>query len=68
MTVFDFLPGTSIGNAAQAMVDSAPSRTTFNEIPLRARYATTLPRDIVAHYRRKCDERFWFYASKRIKA
>ena len=45
-----FTAGTSIDNAARALVSNAPARGEFNGIAIRARYATTNPRDIVARY------------------
>jgi hypothetical protein len=50
MNRLSFLPGTSIKEAAHELVLHAPARADFNGIAIRARYATTRPRDIVAQY------------------
>ena len=50
MNVIDFRCGTDIDNAACALVAAAPARGVFNGIPIRARYATTAPADIVREY------------------
>lgn len=57
MQTIDLLPGTSIDRAAALLVASAPARADFNGVPIRARYATTRPRDIIAHFLRLSDER-----------
>ncbi len=50
MTHLDLLPGDSIDRAAVMLVRHAPARADFNGVAIRARYATTKPRDIVARY------------------
>ncbi len=42
--------GMRIERAAQFLVDHAPARGLFNGVEIRARYATTHPRDIVNEY------------------
>lgn len=44
------IAGTRIEDAAAMLVAHAPARATFNGIPIRARYATTRPEDIVRHF------------------
>lgn len=55
MQTIDLLPGTGIEDAAKLLVASQPARATFNDIPIRARYATTRPEDIVRHYHIRMD-------------
>lgn len=52
MRTVEILPGTSIRFAAAQMVVAAPARAMFCGIPIRARYATTQPEDIVKQYER----------------
>ena len=42
--------GMRIERAARLLVDNAPARGIFNGVEIRARYATTHPRDIVNEY------------------
>lgn len=42
--------GMRIDRAAQLLVDNAPARGLFNGVSIRARYATTHPRDLVNEY------------------
>lgn len=56
MKTIEFYPGTNIDEAAEALVRQAPAAAMFNGIRLRARYATTSPRDIVAQFQRNLDE------------
>ncbi len=53
---YDRLP-----EAAAKLVANAPARGDYWGIPLRARYATTLAADIVAHYERILSERAYTY-------
>ena len=57
MQTIDINAGTSIHGAARALCAQAPARATFNEIPIRARYATTRPEDVVKQYRWNCEIR-----------
>lgn len=50
MRIIETLPGDSIDHAARQLVAAAPARATFNGVPIRARYRTTKPGDIVARY------------------
>ncbi len=50
MQTIELLAGTSINQAADMLVAAAPARAMFNDIPIRAKYATTNPRDIVNQY------------------
>lgn len=50
MRTIDLLPGTTIEDAALMLVAAAPARADFNGIRIRAKYATTNPRDIAAQY------------------
>ena len=59
MKTIGLLPGQRIETVARVLCCAAPARADFNGIPLRARYATTKPRDIVASYWRKVCERSW---------
>lgn len=52
MKKLDLLPGTLISRASAMLVEQAPAHATFNGIAIRARYATTHPRDVEAHYHR----------------
>jgi hypothetical protein len=56
MRTLNLTVGTDILRAAEMLVLSAPAYAEFNGVPIRARYATTRPRDIVAHFRRLCDK------------
>ncbi len=49
MQTITFNAGSHIEDVAATLVANAPARTDFNGITLRARYATTQARDIVAH-------------------
>jgi hypothetical protein len=62
MRTIDFLAGTPIEQASRLLVENAPARGVFNEIPLRARYATTRPEDIVRHYHWRLELRSITYA------
>lgn len=57
MQTIELSPGTTIENAARQLVGGAPARADFNGIRIRARYATTNPRDIVAQYHRDSEFR-----------
>lgn len=59
MKTIELVRGRRIENIAIFLCACAPARADFNGIWIRARYATTKPRDIVAYYRRKSDERSW---------
>jgi len=61
MRTIDLLAGTDIRDAAALLVASAPACADFNGIRIRARFATTNPRDIVAMYWRLSDERSYVY-------
>lgn len=61
MNTIDLSPGTHISEAARELVRLAPARATFNDIPIRARYATTQPRDIVNEYHRRSEIRYIVY-------
>lgn len=54
----------SLVDAAALLVANAPARGDFWGVPLQARYATTNPADIVAHYERKVRESGWSYGAK----
>lgn len=58
----------SIENAARALVNSAPARGDYWGVPLRARYATTRPADVVAYYERIIQERAHAYGAQIPKA
>jgi hypothetical protein len=55
----NLIPGQRIENVAVRLCALAPARAAFNGIWIRAKYATTKARDIVAYYRRCSDERLW---------
>ena len=57
MKTIELLWGTGIETAAHKLVRNAPACADFNGVRLRARHATTRPRDIVAHYHRQSEER-----------
>ncbi len=50
MQTIELTVGTTIHRAARMLVAAAPARAVFNDIPIRARYATTRPEDIVNQY------------------
>lgn len=51
------LPGDRIEDTAEKLVRACPARAIFNGVAVRARYATTNPRDIVTQYYRISNER-----------
>jgi len=54
----------ALADAAALLVANAPARGDFWGVPLRARYATTNPADIVAHHERKVREGGWSYGAR----
>ncbi len=46
----DLTPGMRIEEAAHLLVANAPAKAVFNDIPIRAKYATTRPSDIVRQF------------------
>lgn len=50
MRTVEIIPGTSLRVAAARIVAAAPACAVFCGIPIRARYATTRPEDIVKQY------------------
>lgn len=50
MQTIELTAGTTIHHAARMLRAAAPARAVFNDIPIRARYATTRPEDIVKQY------------------
>jgi hypothetical protein len=58
----------TIEDAATLLVKSAPAKGDFYGVPLRARYATTRPTDIVGHYRRIIAERAMSYGNRLTSA
>jgi len=50
MQTIELTAGTTIHHAARMLRANAPARAIFNDIPIRARYATTRPEDIVKQY------------------
>ena len=63
MKTIELIAGTDIATAARMLVANAPARATFNDIPIRAKYATTKPHDVVARYHRLCDEHAVIWAN-----
>jgi hypothetical protein len=55
MKTIELTCGTHIDAAAVRLVQNAPARSEFNGIPIRARYATTCPRDIVREWERRME-------------
>lgn len=51
-------PGMRIARVAALLVQNAPARVAVNGVTMRARYATTKPRDIEAQYWRSLAIRY----------
>lgn len=50
-------PGQRISEVARLLVANAPARAVFNDITIRAKYATTNPADVVREYDRRSELR-----------
>lgn len=61
MKTIQMMPGESIDYAARTLVAVAPACAMFNDIKIRARYATTRPADIVSRFGRLLAERAYAY-------